>query len=134
MKKGDDGFNLGDAAYYEAAHHRDLVAYIMGSTEPLRGRDTHGAAMEALYRAFPDIKVDNNYTIAFGWEDWTNVVGRVSGTFTGVLVGRGGELIEGTNRSFDVAIATTAKWQDDQMVEEWVFWDTGLFAEQIGLS
>jgi len=134
MKKGDDGFNLRDEAYYEAAHHPDLVAYIMGSTEPLRGRKAHGAAMQGLYRAFPDIRVDNDYSIQFGSGDWTTVIARVSGTFTGELVRPDGTVIQGTGKFFEVALTTTARWEDDQMVEEWVFWDTQLMAEQIGLA
>ena len=131
MKMGDDAFNRQDVAGMDAAHHSDLVAYIMGSTEPIRGQAAHAAAMEGLFRAFPDIRVDDNYAIQFGSGDWTTVVNKVSGTFTGELVQPDGTVIPGTGKSFQVALTTTARWAGEQMVEEWVFWDTALMAQQI---
>ncbi len=134
MKKGDDAFNRQDHSAMDAAHHRNLVAHIMGSTEPIRGQAAHLAAMEGLFRAFPDIRVDNDYVVQFGVGDWTTVINKVAGTFTGELMQPDGTVIAGTGRSFEVALTTTARWAGEQMVEEWVFWDTALMAEQIGLA
>jgi hypothetical protein len=30
--------------------------------------------------------------------------------------------------------STTARWEGDQLVEEYVFWDSALMAQQIGLA
>ncbi len=45
-----------------------------------------------------------------------------------------GNVIPGTGKAFDLAFTTTAKWEDDQLVEEYVFWDSALIAQQIGLA
>lgn len=134
MRKGDDAFNRQDVAGMDAAHHADLVAYIMGSSEPILGQAAHAEAMKDLFRAFPDIRVDDNYPIQFGSGDWTTVVNRVTGTFTGELVQPDGTVVPGTGKGFDVHLTTTARWEGEQMVEEWVFWDSALMAQQIGLA
>ena len=38
MKKGDDAFNARDFAGMKAVHHPNMVAHIMGSPQPIRGR------------------------------------------------------------------------------------------------
>jgi len=135
MKEGDSAFNRHDEAYFKAAHHRDMVAHVMGSLEPVVGRDALGAALDAMARAFPDMHVHNDpYPIQFGAGDWTTVIGRVTGTFSGELVLPDGTVIPGTGKSFEVDLATTARWEGELMVEEWVFWDSALMAQQIGLA
>jgi len=34
----------------------------------------------------------------------------------------------------DVTFSTTAKWEGEQLVEEYVSWDSGLMAQQIGTA
>ena len=52
MKEGDDAFNRRDVAAMNAAHHPNMIAHVMGSTEPIRGREAHAAAMAGRFRAF----------------------------------------------------------------------------------
>lgn len=135
MKAGDDAFNRRDRAGMDAVHHPDMVAHITGSTEPVRGRDAHAAAMEEMFRAFPDVHVDNDpYPIQFGQGDWMTVVTKARGTFTGEMTLPDGTVVSGTGQSFELDFATTARWEGDLLVEEYVFWDSALMAQQIGLS
>jgi hypothetical protein len=66
--------------------------------------------------------------------DWTTVIGRVTGTFSGQLVLPDGTVIPGTGKSFEIDLTTTARWEGETMAEEWVFWDSALMAQQIGLT
>ena len=43
-------------------------------------------------------------------------------------------MIAPTGKAFDLNFSTTAKWDGDVMVEEFVFWDSALQAQQIGLA
>jgi hypothetical protein len=45
-----------------------------------------------------------------------------------------GNVIAPTGKAFDLNFATTAKWDEDTMIEEYVFWDSALQAQQIGLA
>lgn len=135
MKKGDDAFNLRDFAAMDAVHHPDMIAHVTGNAQPLYGRAAHAAAMGQFFRVFPDVHVDNDpYPVQFGSGDWITVITRVTGTFTGEMTLPDGNAIPPTGKAFDLTFATTARWERDVMVEEYVLWDSALQAQQIGLS
>jgi hypothetical protein len=135
MKKGDDAFNARDFAAMKAVHHPQMVAHITGSPEPIRGQSAHAEAMKAMIGAFPDVHVDNDpYSIQFGSRDWITVITRTKGTFTGAMILPGGKVIAPTGKAFDVNFATTAKWDGDLLIEEFVFWDSALQAQQLGIA
>lgn len=135
MKKGDDAFNSRDIAGMKAVHHPDMIAHVTGSAEPIIGEPAHDAAMKQMIRIFPAVRVHNDpYLIQFGSGDWITVICRASGTFTGQMVLPDGKVISGTGKAFDLDFATTARWEGDLLIEEFVFWDSALQAQQIGLA
>ena len=135
MKKGDDAFNVRDFATTAALHHPEMIAHVMGSTEPIRGEPAHAAAMNEMIRIFPDVHVHSDpYPIQFGSGDWITVVTRTTGTFKGEMKLPDGKVIAPTGKSFDLDFATTARWDGDVLIEEYVFWDSALQAQQIGLA
>jgi hypothetical protein len=135
MKEGDDAFNSRDFAAMKAVHHPGMVAYITGSAEPVRGQPAHAAAMEEMFRIFPDVHVNNDpYPIQFGSGDWITVITRATGTFTGEMILPDGNVIAPTGKAFDLDFATTAQWDGDLLIEEFVLWDSALQAQQIGLA
>ena len=62
------------------------------------------------------------------------VVTKATGTFSGEMALPDGTVIPGTGMSFALTFSTTARWDGDQLVEEYVFWDSALMAQQIGLA
>jgi hypothetical protein len=135
MKEGDDAFNARDFAAMNAAHHPDMIAHVTGNAEPLHGREAHAAAMKGMFAIFPDVRVDNDpYPLQFGSGDWISVITRCTGTFTGEMALPDGNVIAPTGKAFDLDFATTARWEGDLLVEEYVFWDSALQAQQIGLA
>lgn len=135
MKQGDDAFNQRDFDGMAAVHHPDMIAHVPGSAAPIRGRTAHAATMQQMFDCFPDVHVDNDpYPIQFGSGDWITVVTRCRGTFSGAMVLPDGTAIAATGKAFDLDFATTARWEDDLLVEEFVFWDSALQAQQIGLA
>ena len=135
MKKGDDAFNSRDVAAMNAVHHPDMIAHIPGNAEPIRGRAAHAAAMAQFFHIFPDVHVDNApYPIQFGSGDWITVITRATGTFTGKMTLPNGKVIAPTGKAFDLDFSTTARWEGDELIEEHVFLDPALRAQQIGLA
>ena len=115
----------------------DRVAHILAlmkhGDDAFNRRDK--AAMDAMFRAFPDVHIENDpYPLQFGQGDWMTVVTKASGTFAGELALPDGTVIRGTGKSFSLTFSTTARWEGDQLVEEYVFWDSALMAQQIGLA
>ncbi len=45
-----------------------------------------------------------------------------------------GTVITSTGKVFALDFATTARWDGDVLVEEFVLWDSALQAQQIGLA
>lgn len=91
--------------------------------------------IQQMLRIFPDVHVRNNpYPIQFGSGDWITVITRTTGTFAGEMKLPDGKVIAPTGKAFDLNFSTTAKWDGDVMVEEFVFWNSALQAQQIGLA
>ena len=135
MKKGDDAFNARDFEGMKAVHHPNLVAHVAGEAEPVKGQPAHAAMMKEMFRIFPDVHVHNDpYPIQFGSGDWITVITRATGTFTGEMILPDGKVIAPTGKAFDLDFATTAKWDGDLLIEEFVFLDSALRAQQIGLA
>jgi hypothetical protein len=135
MKRGDDAFNARDFATTKALHHPEMIAHVMGKAEPIRGEPAHAAAMKEMIRIFPDVHVNSDpYPLQFGSGDWITVITRTTGTFKGEMKLPNGKVIAPTGKAFDLNFTTTAKWDADVMLEEYVFWDSALQAQQIGLA
>jgi len=135
MKKGDDAFNSRDVAGMNATHHLDIIAHVMGIPEPVRGREAHAVMIQQMIRVFPDIHVHNDpYPIQLGSGDWITVITRATGTFTGEMILPDGKVIAPTGMAFDLDFSTTARWEGDLLLEEYVFLDPALRAKQIGLA
>jgi hypothetical protein len=62
------------------------------------------------------------------------VITRATGTFTGEMILPGGKVLAPTGKAFDLDFATTAKWDGDLLIEEFIFLDSALRAQQIGLA
>lgn len=62
----------------------------------------------------------NAYDIQFGQGDWTVAMGRLSGTFTQPLILPTGSVIEPTGKAFTTFFTPIARWQNEQMVDEYV--------------
>ncbi len=134
MKKGDDAFNCQDFASMDAVHHPDMIVHMPGTGRPILGREAHAAAMEQMFHVFPDVHVDNDpYPVQFGSGDWITVITRCTGTFSGEMTLPDGNVIAPTGETFDLDFATTAKWEGNLLIEEHVFWDSALQAQQVGL-
>lgn len=135
MKEGDDAFNSRDAPGMDGVHHPDMVAHVTGRAEPVLGRSTHAGMIAEMCRIFPDVRVNNDpYPVQFGSGDWITVITRATGTFTGEMILPDGNVIAPTGKAFDVDFCTTARWSGDLLIEEFVFWDSALQAQQIGLA
>jgi len=135
MKKGDDAFNSRDFAAMKAIHHPDIIAHVAGSAQPVKGQPAHAAMMKEMFRIFPDVHVHNDpYPVQFGSGGWITVITRATGTFTGEMILPDGKRIAPTGKTFDLDFGTTAKWDGDLLIEEFVFLDTALRAQQLGLA
>jgi len=135
MRKGDNAFNRQDIAAMNAGRHPDMIAHVTGSDKPTYGRAAHAAVQQSTFRAFPDVRLHiDPYPVQFGDGDWMTVVCKITGTFSSEIVLPDGKTIQGTGKSFALDFSRTAKWEGELLLEENVFWDSTLTAQQIGIA
>jgi hypothetical protein len=86
----------------------------------------------SLRSYLPDLRItEHSLKIAHG--DWTAVVGRLRGTFSQPMQRADGTEVAPTGRTVDVAMATFARWENNRIAQELLFWDVGEFERQLGL-
>lgn len=135
MKTADDGYNSRDFdLFLTKLHHPDVVAHFIGSPTTV-GHEAHRADMEVFIGAFPDIRVHNDpYDVQFGQGVWTVALGKLSGTFTQPLNLPDGTTVPPTGKSFLTFFTTIARWQDEQMIDEYVLFDQQDIMAQLGVG
>ncbi|XWV25098.1 polyketide cyclase [Tupanvirus deep ocean] len=97
------------------------------------GIDKNIEMMKQMYDMAEDTKVIK-HGIQFGSGDWTAIEQILTGTFTGSMKGTDGKIYEPTGRKFKMKACSFAKWKDNRIIEETIFWDNGDFAQQLGVD
>lgn len=134
MQTLDDAWNAQDVETFAKRHKTDTVVRGPGQP-PTHGIEAHTAAALALFKTFPNQHLDNRpYKVLIAMGDWTCSIARFTGAMTGPMTGPDGSEIPPTGKSFEVDFCTVARWDNDQIVEENLFYDLVTFMRQIGLS
>lgn len=130
----DDAWNAQDLDTFAKRHKTDTVVRWPGQPAT-HGVEAHKQEALDFFRAFPDQHLDNRpYKVLIASDGWTCSVARFKGTFSGPMKGPDGSDIPPTGKSFEVDFCTVAHWDNDQIVEENLFYDLVSFMKQIGLS
>jgi len=98
-----------------------------------KGIDVHIEDMKAMFVFSPDLKI-TKHPVKFGADNWTAVIGEMTGTFSKPMPIGGGKTIAATGKQYKISMATLGYWQDGVMTEEYLFWDNKDFMKQIGLG
>ena len=130
----DDAWNAQDLETFARRHKPDTVVRWPGQP-PTHGVDAHKQEALDFFRAFPDQHLDNRpYKVLIASGAWTCSVAHFTGTMTGPMRGPDGRDIPPTGQKFEVDFCTVARWENDQIVEENLFYDLVTFMKQIGLG
>jgi outer membrane murein-binding lipoprotein Lpp len=131
-------FNGRDMNHISDIHHPDIDVYNV-STGDTKGFDPqHKKDVQWLFDTFSDFDI-YEHTVGFGGKDkdgnqWTAGISKSKGTFDKPMKFPNGTVIQPTGKTFDVRIATLAKWKDGRILEEWLFWDNEDWMRQIGVT
>jgi hypothetical protein len=97
------------------------------------GIQKHIEDLKTMFVYAPDTSI-KVHPIKFGSEDFTSVIGVMTGTFTKPMPIGDGKFIEPTGKKFSIPMCTVGHWKDGVMIEEWLFWDNATYMKQIGLG
>jgi SnoaL-like polyketide cyclase len=114
------------------SHSKDIIVTWPDGHET-RGIDRHIDDLKAMFVYAPDIAI-KVHPIRFGSGEWTSVTGVMTGTFSRPMPIGDGKFIQPTGNRFVLPMATIAHWTNGTMDHEWLFWDSGEFMKQLGLS
>jgi len=65
----------------------------------------------------------DTYQVTFGQGDWTCTLSRLSGTTNDSIKGINGDVIQGSNKEFDIEVCTVTHCKNGEIVEQKVFFD-----------
>lgn len=114
------------------SHGKDVIVH-WPDGRTTKGIDVHIEDMKAMFVFSPDLRI-SKHPIKFGADNWTAVVGEMTGTFSEPMPIGGGKTIPATGNSYKISMATLGYWQGGVMTEEYLFWDNKEFMKQIGLG
>jgi hypothetical protein len=134
MQTLDDAWNAQDWDTFERRHKKDTVVR-WPAQQPTHGVDAHRAESIAVFRTFPDNRIENRpYKVFFASGEWTCSIASWRGTMKGDLVLPDGRKFPPTGQSFEVDFCTVARWHEGQIVEENLFYDLVGMMSQIGVE
>ena len=134
MQTLDDAWNSQDLETFSKRHKTDTVVRWPGQP-PTHGVEAHKTEALDFFKTFPNQHLDNRpYKVLIARGEWTCSIAHFTGTMSGPMKGADGKEIAPTGKSFDVDFCTVARWDNDQIVEENLFYDLVTFMRQIGLG
>jgi predicted ester cyclase len=98
-----------------------------------KGIERHIEDLKAMFVYAPDTSI-KVHPIKFGSEEYTSVIGVMTGTFTKPMPIGNGKFIQPTGKKFSIPMCTVGHWKNGVMVEEWLFWDNATYMKQIGIG
>ena len=74
---------------------------------------------------------NDTYQVTFGQGDWTCTLSRLSGTTNHSMKGINGDVIQGSNKEFDIEVCTVTRCKNGEIIEQKVFFDLVGLQKQI---
>src|SRR6202021_3359586 len=108
MRTLADSWNARDWDTFENRHSKGTTVFWPGQAEPTRGRDNHKAESIEFFKTFPDNHLINHpYKVEIAQGEGLCTVVDFTGTMRGSMKGSEGKLIAPTQKSFNLAFATS---------------------------
>ena len=135
LKTFDDldlvAFNNRDMEHIRQIHAENVKVYNPDGTitEPM---DPHADELQFLFDTF-DFKVVK-HIVGFGFGEWTAGISISEGKWIKPITLPDGTVLQPTGKPVSVKIATIARWENDRIAEEYLFWDNADWNRQIGMG
>lgn len=129
-----NAFNSHDLDRIGEIHHKDVEVFMgmMPVDQRTKGyAPDHVAELHFLWDQF-DMKIPE-HTIGFGYGEWTAGVSITTGRFAKPITTPDGKVHQPNDKTFEIQVATLAKWKDEQIVEEYIYWDQDAIYRQLGI-
>lgn len=124
-------FNNRDMKLIKQIHTEDVKVYNPDGTitHPMK---PHAEELQFLFDTF-DFKVAD-HIVGFGYGEWTAGISISEGAWVKPITMPDGTVLQPTGKPVSLKIATIARWQNNRIIEEYLFWDNADWNRQIGLE
>jgi len=117
---------------FHESHASDIKVY-WPDGHSTTGLEKHIEDLKAMFVYAPDTNI-KVHPVKIGSDDYTSVIGVMSGTFSKPMPIGDGKFIQPTGKKFSITMCTVGHWKDGVMIEEWLFWDNATYMKQIGIG
>ena len=128
-----EAFTNQDMNTIKEIHSDDVIVYNPDGSKTTGMTPDHEREIQWIFDTYPDIKI-TEHPIKFGSGNWTAGISTVNGTWTKPMILEDGTVLEQTGKSFEIKMTTIAKWNNEKIVEEYLFWDNVEWNKQIGIG
>ncbi|MGD1834147.1 MAG: ester cyclase [Nitrososphaeraceae archaeon] len=128
-----DAFTNQDMDVIKEIHADDVRVYNPDGSLTIGMTPEHEREIQWIFDTYPDIKI-TEHPIKFGSGNWTAGISTVNGTWTEPMILEDGTILEPTGKSFEIKMATIAKWNNEKIEEEYLFWDNVEWNKQVGIG
>ena len=94
--------------------------------------EPHEEELQFLFDTF-DLMIPE-HIVGFGYGDWTAGISIVEGTWVRPITLPDGTVLKPTGKKIRLKVATIARWENQRIAEEYLFWDNADWNRQIGLG
>ncbi len=124
-------FNNRDMERIKQIHADNVRVYNPDGTitEPM---EPHAEELQFLFDTF-DFKVAE-HIVGFGYGEWTAGISISQGNWVKQIALPDGTVLQPSGKPVSLKIATIARWEDNRIAEEYLFWDNAEWNRQIGLG
>ncbi len=126
-----EAFNSRDMKRIGEIHADNVIVHNPDGTQT-SPYPPHAEELQFLFDTFDFLVTD--HIVGFGFGEWTAGISISEGKWVKPITLKDGTVLEPTGKSVRLKIATIARWENERIAEEYLFWDNADWNRQIGLS
>lgn len=127
-----EAFNKRDMERIKQIHADDVKVYNPDGTITKGMTPHHAEELQFLFDTFSFVVTD--HIVGFGYDDWTAGISICEGKWVEPIIMPDGTILQPTGKKVRIKIATIARWENNRIAEEYLFWDNADWNRQIGLA
>jgi hypothetical protein len=125
-------FNKRDMTRIKQIHADDVKVYNPDGTITKGMTPHHAEELQFLFDTFSFVVTE--HIVGFGYDDWTAGISICEGKWVKPITMPDGTVLQPTGNKVRIKIATIARWENNRIAEEYLFWDNADWNRQIGLG
>ena len=125
-------FNERNMVRIKQIHAEDVKVYNPDGTITKGMTPHHAEELQFLFDTFEFVVTE--HIVGFGYGNWTAGISISEGKWVKPITMPDGTVLQPTGKKVRIKIATIARWENNRIAEEYLFWDNAHWNRQVGLG